>query len=145
LISITNETSAEIRSDKKDGVKLGDGIAIADEDTTIYNPGLTLLTFTEKSRLVDAIVDNRRVGLSKGQDGWSVANEQAYRYMKSLLDPLHMHELVGYLGILPYYGAILYLVALFVQRNARDVFPLVYGLCALGVFLPVLVLVASGP
>jgi hypothetical protein len=65
--------------------------------------------------------------------------------MKSLLDPLHMHELSGYLGILPYYGAILYLVALYVQKNARDVFPLVYGLCALGVFGPVLVLVASGP
>jgi hypothetical protein len=56
-----------------------------------------------------------------------------------------MHELSGYLGILPYYGAILYLVALYVQKNARDVFPLVYGLCALGVFGPVLVLVASGP
>ena len=61
------------------------------------------------------------------------------------MDPLHMHELGGYLGILPYYGAILYLAALYVQKNARDVFPLAYGLCALGVFGPALVLVMSGP
>jgi len=35
-----------------------------------------------------------------------------------------MHELEGYLGILPFYGAALYLVALFVQKNARGIFPL---------------------
>ncbi|KAL3816844.1 hypothetical protein ACHAXA_005122 [Cyclostephanos tholiformis] len=137
-----------------DGVKLGDGIAIADEDTTIYNPGLTLLTYAEKQRLVTAIVDNRRIGLSMSSSssssssspgGWSANNEQAFAYLKSLLDPLHMHELTGYLGILPYYGALLYLVALYVQKNAREIFPLAYGLCALGVFGPVLVLVASGP
>lgn len=92
-----------------------------------------------------------------------------------LLLALHMHELEGYLGILPFYGAALYLVALFVQKNARGIFPLwvhqfishtcfcsfkvispfikcsvyivlsVYGLCALGVFGPVLLLVATGP
>jgi len=41
-----------------------------------------------------------------------------------LLLALHMHELEGYLGILPFYGAALYLVALFVQKNARGIFPL---------------------
>jgi hypothetical protein len=56
-----------------------------------------------------------------------------------------MHELGGYLGILPYYGAVLYLAALAVQKNARELFPLAYGLCALGVFGPALVLVAFGP
>ncbi len=43
---------------------------------------------------------------------------------KILLLALHMHELEGYLGILPFYGAALYLVALFVQKNARGIFPL---------------------
>ena len=56
-----------------------------------------------------------------------------------------MNELGGYLGILPYYGAVLYLVALFVQKNAREVFPLAYGLCVLGIFGPVVLLVATGP
>lgn len=56
-----------------------------------------------------------------------------------------MYELEGYLGILPFYGAVLYLVALFAQQNARGVFPLVYGACALAVFGPMIFLVANGP
>ena len=130
-----------------DGVKLGEGIVIADEDTTIYNPGLSLLTSSEKQRLVSAIVDNRAAGLTASPpgSGWSEENEYAFGYLKQKLDPLHMHELGGYLGILPYYGAVLYLAALAVQKNARELFPLAYGLCALGVFGPVLVLVAFGP
>lgn len=125
-----------------DGVKLNEGF-IADEDTTIYNPGLSLLTSSEKERLVSAIIQNRKVGLSAQH--WSENNEYAFDFLKQKLDPLHMHELEGYLGILPFYGAALYLGALFVQRNARGIFPLVYGLCALGVFGPVFLLVASGP
>jgi len=125
------------------GVKLNEGIAIADEDTTIYNPGLTLLTSSEKERLVSAIIDNRKAGLST--QNWSENNEYAFDFLKQKLDPLHMHELEGYLGILPFYGAALYLVALFVQKNARGVFPIAYGLCALGIFGPVFVLVATGP
>ncbi|KAL9181944.1 hypothetical protein ACHAXT_012287 [Thalassiosira profunda] len=125
-----------------DGVKLNEGF-IADEDTTIYNPGLSLLTSSEKERLVDAIIQNRKVGLSTQH--WSENNEYAFDFLKQKLDPLHMHELEGYLGILPFYGAALYLVALFFQRNARGIFPLVYGLCALGVFGPVFLLVANGP
>jgi hypothetical protein len=130
-----------------DGVKLGEGIVIADEDTTIYNPGLSLLTSSEKQRLVSAIVDNRAAGLTASPpgSGWSEENEYAFGYLKQKLDPLHMHELGGYLGILPYYGAVLYLAALAVQKNARELFPLAYGLCALGVFGPALVLVAFGP
>ncbi|KAL7529133.1 hypothetical protein ACHAXR_002810 [Thalassiosira sp. AJA248-18] len=125
-----------------DGVKLNEGF-IADEDTTIYNPGLTLLTNSEKERLVSAVIDNRKIGLSTQQ--WSEDNEYAFGFLKQKLDPLHMYELEGYLGILPFYGAALYLGALFAQKNARDIFPLVYGLCALGVFGPVILLVASGP
>jgi uncharacterized membrane protein YiaA len=56
-----------------------------------------------------------------------------------------MYELKGYLGILPFYGAFVYLVGLWAQQNARGIFPLVYGACALAVFAPVIVLVANGP
>ncbi|KAL7492280.1 hypothetical protein ACHAWT_001464 [Skeletonema menzelii] len=125
-----------------DGVKLNEGY-VADEDTTIYNPGLSLLTESEKERLVDAIIQNRKGGLSSNQ--WNENNEYAFSFLKQKLDPLHMYELGGYLKILPVWGAVLYLVALAVQQNARGVFPLVYALCALGVFGPVIVLVASGP
>merc|ERR1719356_98111 len=119
-----------------DGVKLNEGV-VADEDTTIYNPGLTLLTSSEKERLVSAIVQNRKVGLSvTNQQGWSENNEYAFDFLKSKLDPLHMYELGGYLKVVPFWGAFLYLVAIFVQQNARGIFPLVYGLCALGVFGP---------
>jgi hypothetical protein len=134
------------------GIKLGDGVQITDEDTTIYNPGLTLLTASEKEHLVSAMIHNRNVGLSilpptDGAigGGWSAENESAFQYIKGLLDPLHMHELSGYLSILPYWGGILYLVAIFVQKNIRDVFPLVYGLCAAGIFVPILILIVSGP
>eukprot|EP00577_Skeletonema_sp_RCC1716_P018642 CAMPEP_0113412518 /NCGR_PEP_ID=MMETSP0013_2-20120614/22886_1 /TAXON_ID=2843 ORGANISM="Skeletonema costatum, Strain 1716" /NCGR_SAMPLE_ID=MMETSP0013_2 /ASSEMBLY_ACC=CAM_ASM_000158 /LENGTH=262 /DNA_ID=CAMNT_0000299033 /DNA_START=95 /DNA_END=883 /DNA_ORIENTATION=+ /assembly_acc=CAM_ASM_000158 len=124
-----------------DGVKLNEGY-VADEDTTIYNPGLSLLTESEKERLTDAIIQNRKVSLSSNQ--WNENNEYAFKFLKQKLDPLHMFELGGYLKILPFWGAALYLGALFVQQNSRGIFPLVYGLCALGVFGPVIVLVAFG-
>jgi hypothetical protein len=133
------------------GIRLGDGVQITDEDTTIYNPGLTLLTASEKEHLVSAMIHNRHTGLSilpptdGGIGGWSTENESAFQYIKGLLDPLHMHELSGYLSILPYWGGLLYLVAIFVQKNIRDVFPLVYGLCAAGIFVPILILIVSGP
>jgi hypothetical protein len=56
-----------------------------------------------------------------------------------------MHELSGYLSILPYWGGVLYLVVLFVQKNIRELFPLVYGSCAAGIFVPILILIVSGP
>jgi len=124
-----------------DGVKLNEGY-VADEDTTIYNPGLSLLTESEKERLTDAIIQNRKVSLSSNQ--WNEDNEYAFKFLKQKLDPLHMYELGGCLKILPFWGAALYLGALFVQQNSRGIFPLVYGLCALGVFGPVIVLVAFG-
>ena len=42
-----------------DGVNLERGY-VADEDTSIYNPGLSLLTESEKERLIEAIIDNRK-------------------------------------------------------------------------------------
>ena len=125
-----------------DGVKLNEGY-VADEDTTIYNPGLSLLTESEKERLTSALITNRKVSLSSNT--WNENNEYAFSFLKQKLDPLHMYELDGYLKILPFWGAALYLGALFVQQNVRGVFPLVYGLCALGVFGPIVVLVANGP
>jgi len=125
-----------------DGIKLNQGY-VADEDTTIYNPGLTLLTGSEKERLVSTIIENREIGLSTTH--WSDNNEYAFDFLKQKLDPLHMYELEGYLSILPFYGAAVYLVGLWAQQNVRGVFPLVYGACAMAVFAPIIVLVSSGP
>ena len=97
----------------QDGVKLNQGY-VADEDTTIYNPGLTLLTSSEKERLVSAIIENRKIGLSANH--WPENNEYAFDFLKQKLDPLHMYELQGYLGILPFYGAVVYLVGLWAQQ-----------------------------
>jgi hypothetical protein len=55
-----------------------------------------------------------------------------------------MVELKGYLEILPFYGAGVYLVALGVQQFARDLFAPAYIISAVAVFLPILVLIAKG-
>eukprot|EP00568_Trieres_chinensis_P006173 CAMPEP_0183307690 /NCGR_PEP_ID=MMETSP0160_2-20130417/18729_1 /TAXON_ID=2839 ORGANISM="Odontella Sinensis, Strain Grunow 1884" /NCGR_SAMPLE_ID=MMETSP0160_2 /ASSEMBLY_ACC=CAM_ASM_000250 /LENGTH=283 /DNA_ID=CAMNT_0025471331 /DNA_START=53 /DNA_END=904 /DNA_ORIENTATION=+ len=123
------------------GVKLERGY-VADEDTTIYNPGLSLLTESEKERLVDAIVKNRKVGLQK--NSWSENNQFAFDFLKQKLDPLHMYELRGYLGILPFYGAAVYLATLFVQQNIRSLFPAAYIIGAVAVFGPIAALIAFG-
>mmetsp|Transcript_13186 Transcript_13186/g.24772 ORF Transcript_13186/g.24772 Transcript_13186/m.24772 type:complete len:207 (+) Transcript_13186:1-621(+) len=123
------------------GVKLQRGY-VSDEDTTIYNPGLSLLTESEKETIVNAVIQNRRENVSKNT--WNTDNEFAFDFLKTKLDPLHMVELRGYLGILPFYGAGLYLVALAVQQFARDLFAPAYILSAIAVFLPILVLVAKG-
>ncbi len=115
---------------------------VADEDTTIYNPGLSLLTESEKGRIVDAVIQNKKQNIAKNT--WSKDNEFAFDYIVSKLDPLHMVELKGYLGILPFYGAAVYLAALVVQQFARDLFPVAYIASAAAIFLPVLVLIAKG-
>ena len=116
---------------------------MADEDTSIYNPGLTLLTESEKERLVDAIVENRKVGLSTSQ--WSENNEYGYEFLKGSLDPLHMYELSGFLGFVPIYGAILYLGVLFVQQNLRNLFTQAYLVGVVAFFGPIIALIAAGP
>ena len=124
------------------GVQLERGY-IADEDTTIYNPGLTLLTESEKDRLVEALVKSRKAGLEK--NAWSKDNELGFTELKSKLDPLFMWELRGYLKILPFYGAAVYLATFFVQQNLRQVFPAAYIIGAVAVFLPIVGLIAAGP
>ena len=115
---------------------------VADEDTTIYNPGLSLLTESEKTKIVDATIQNRKENIAKKT--WNQDNEFAYGSLKSRLDPLHMVELKGYLGILPFYGAAIYLVSLGVQQFARDFFAAAYIASAAAVFLPILLLIAKG-
>ena len=132
------------------GVQLDRGY-VSDEDTSIYNPGLTLLTETEKTRLVDTVVESKKQQLIKSgsnadnNGGWNNDLEAGYSFLRERLDPLHMYELRGYLSILPIYGAVLYLVALAVQQLARDAFPVAYIVCAAAVFAPIIVLVLVGP
>jgi hypothetical protein len=124
------------------GVQLDRGY-IADEDTAIYNPGLTLLTESEKERLTEAVIQSRKAGLQSNT--WTENNQVAYEFLKTQLDPLHMTELRGYLSIVPVYGAILYVVVLAVQQLARDLFPAAYLIAAAAIFLPVVALIVLGP
>ena len=115
---------------------------VADEDTSIYNPGLTLLTESEKERLVEAVITSRKEGLATGQ--WSENNEFAYEYLKGTLDPLHMVELSGFLGFVPFYGALIYLAVLAVQQNLRGLFTQAHLVGVAAFFGPILALIAAG-
>lgn len=123
------------------GVTLERGY-VADEDTSIYNPGLTLLTEGEKNKLVDAIMQSRQTAIDKDQ--WSEKNQLAYEYLKLKLDPYHMTELRGYLRIVPALVGVLYLAVLGVQQFARDLFPVAYIGAVLAIFAPAILLVLSG-
>ena len=124
------------------GVQLDRGY-VADEDTSIYNPGLTLLTESEKERLVEAIVANRKLALQKGD--WPELNQSAFEFLREKLDPFHVAELRGYLQILPFYAAAVYLAVLAVQQFVRDFFPAAYIVGVVAIFAPALFLVALGP
>jgi hypothetical protein len=128
------------------GVQLDRGY-VSDEDTSIYNPGLTLLTETEKTQLVNAVVESKKQQAAKSTntDNWNNDLEAGYSFLRDRLDPLHMYELRGYLSILPYVGAAMYVVALAVQQLSREVFPVAYIVCATAVFLPIIALVLLGP
>jgi hypothetical protein len=116
---------------------------IADEDTAIYNPGLTLLTESEKGRLVQAVIASRSA--SQQASSWSSENQLAFEFLREKLDPYHMQELSGYLGIFPYYAAVVYLAVLGVQQLARDFFPVAYFLGVAAVFGPAIALILLGP
>lgn len=124
------------------GVNLERGL-VAGEDTSIYNPGLTLLTESEKERLVEAVIMNKQKALSTKT--WDDNNQYAFEFLKQKLDPLHTYELKPYLSIFPVYAAVVYLFALFVQQNLRSLFTPAYIACALAVFGPAIVLIATGP
>lgn len=120
------------------GVTLERGF-VSDEDTSIYNPGLTLLTEGEKNTLVKSIVDSRQTALNKNQ--WSEKNQLAYEYLKSQLDPYHMTELKGYLRIFPALVGLLYVAVLATQQFARDLFPVAYVGAVVAIFVPAILLV----
>ncbi|KAL3937003.1 MAG: hypothetical protein SGARI_002323 [Bacillariaceae sp.] len=115
---------------------------VADEDTSIYNPGLTLLTESEKERLVEAVIAARKEGLQKNQ--WSENNEFAFDFLREKLDPLHMVELGGFLKFAPFYAGLIYLAVLGVQQFSRDAFQIAYIVGVAAFFLPMLALVAAG-
>jgi hypothetical protein len=122
------------------GVTLDRGY-IADEDTSIYNPGLTLLTEGEKERLVESLMQSRKAGIDQNQ--WNDKNQGAYSYLKFQLDPLHMTELRGYLKVAPFLIGIFYVGVLAVQQFARDVFPVAYIGAVLVLLAPAAVLVLT--
>jgi len=121
------------------GVQLDRGY-VADEDTAIYNPGLTLLTESEKDRLVEAVIDAKKNAAS-----WDVDAQAGFDFLREKLDPLHMYELSGYLKIVPFYGAALYLGVLAVQQLARDLFPVAYIAGVVAIFGPAVALILLGP
>lgn len=124
------------------GIQLERGY-VADEDTSIYNPGLTLLTESEKERMVEAVVVSRKIGMEKGD--WTPTNQAAFEFLRTKLDPLHVNELRGYLKIVPFYAAAVYLAVLAVQQMLRDFFPAAYIVGVLAICAPILLLVAIGP
>jgi len=125
------------------GIELDRGY-VADEDTSIYNPGLSLLTESEKERLVEGVIDTRKAGL-KQKKQWTEQNEYAYTFLRSKLDPYHMVELRGFLGIVPYYGAGVYIAVLGVQQLFREKFQVAYLVGVAAFLVPIVGLVLAGP
>ena len=123
------------------GIQLDRGY-IADEDTSIYNPGLTLLTESEKERLVEAILQSRKAGVEAGQ--WNDEERLGFEFLRMKLDPFHMNELKGFLQIFPFYMGAVYLGVLAIQQLSREIFPVAYFVGVGAVFLPILVLVLTG-
>ena len=101
-----------------------------------------MLTETEKDRLVKAVIESRKAGLQAS--AWNEDNQLGFEFLREKLDPYHMQELSGYLGIFPFYAAVVYLAVLGVQQLARDLFPVAYIVGVLAVVAPALVLVLVG-
>lgn len=123
------------------GVELERGF-VTGEDTTIFNPGLSILTESEKERLVDALIQNRKQNLAK--QSWSKDTQSGFESLKERLDPLHMTELSGFLRFLPIYGGILYLTSLAAQQFQKSIFPFVYIVSVIALVVPIVLLVATG-
>jgi hypothetical protein len=124
-------------------VTLVDRGYISDEDTSIYNPGLTLLTESEKERLTTAIIATKKAAVNANQ--WSENNKFAFEFLRDKLDPFHTYELKGYLKILPSFALVVYLAVLAVQQTARNLYPAAYFGGVAILVLPAIVLIALGP
>ena len=104
---------------------------------------MSLLTESEKERLVEGIIDAKKAGLKANQ--WSEENEYAFEFIRGKLDPYHMNELSGFLGIVPFYGAAIYIVVLAIQQLFRDAFQIAYLVGVVAFFAPIVGLVLAGP
>lgn len=104
---------------------------------------MSLLTESEKERLVEGVIAAKKAGLVANQ--WSEENEYAFEFLRTKLDPYHMVELSGFLGFVPYYGAAIYVVVLAVQQLFRDAFQIAYLVGVAAFFLPLVGLVLAGP
>ena len=92
---------------------------------------------------MEGVIDTRKAGLKSNQ--WNENNEYAFAFLRQKLDPLHTVELRGYLGIVPFYGAAIYLAVLAVQQFFRDGFQVAYLVGVAAFVLPALGLVLAGP
>jgi hypothetical protein len=126
------------------GIQLDRGY-ISDEDTAIYNPGLTLLTESEKERLVEAVISARAAALQVNSDQWDQDTQLGFEFLRMKLDPFHIVQLRGYLQFVPVVIAASYVGVLAVQQFARNIFPIAYFIGVAAVVGPALALILVGP
>ena len=62
---------------------------------------------------------------------WTPETIEAYKAIRSELDPLRTVDLAGYLRIAPFVGGLYYLAALAIQYFLPQIFPAVYVFLAL--------------
>lgn len=124
------------------GVQLDRGY-ISDEDTTIYNPGLTLLTESEKQSIVSALVQSKNNNIQK--NSWNVDTQAGFDYIREKLDPYHTYELRSYYQIVPYMIIGLYVGVLAIQQLAREWFAPAYIVSVGMLVLPAVAIIAIGP
>ena len=116
------------------------GVEVSGEDTSIYNPGLTLMSQDEKDYIVKGLHKVKSSPLKLNSDSQGSLN-----YLIGLLDPLHTYELSSYLARLPITTAASYFLSLAVIFFARDVFPYAYvAIVLVGVMAPALFAIVFG-
>ena len=86
----------------------------------MYNPGLTLLSSTEKSALTASLHSARSLPST------DASADEAATYLIGLLDPLRTYELSSYLSRLPATALAAYAAATAALVLAKDAFPFVY-------------------
>jgi hypothetical protein len=143
IVAIITEGKGVGGSINYQGVQLDRGY-VSDEDTAIYNPGLTLLTESEKQRIVSALVQSKNRN-QQNENTWNIDAQAGFDYIREKLDPFHTYELKGYLTFVPYYIAVLYVGVLAIQQFARDWFAPAYIVGVFALVAPALVLILIGP